>query len=225
MRSFCKDPRCDAGCIGLPVRSRASSSFGVFTPADPSPMFPTLAGWTPDMEVPNEDTSVREPMPPGTKPFEVVELPPGVDPRAIVTKKPTNPKDRIGVRKAGMSFVPQVPLAELGVAMVEGALKYGPFNWREAGVRSSVYFDAVTRHIRAWWEGEEIDPDSGLSHLVKAMACLVVIRDAQVHHMVEDDRPPTDVDVGAVLRQLDTIAAGLIDRYRPETDQPQEDKT
>lgn len=104
--------------------------------------------------------------------------------------KPTNPKDAVGVAKAPLSTVPANVLAELGVAMLEGALKYGRHNYRQAGVRASVYYDALMRHIMAWWEGEDIDPDSGLPHIVKAIATLVVLRDADFRGMLEDDRPP-----------------------------------
>ncbi len=104
--------------------------------------------------------------------------------------KPTNPKDAVGVAKAPLSTVPANVLAELGVAMLEGALKYGRHNYRHAGVRASVYYDALMRHMMAWWEGEDIDPDSGVPHIVKAIATLVVLRDADFRGVLEDDRPP-----------------------------------
>jgi hypothetical protein len=106
------------------------------------------------------------------------------------TCKDTNPKDAIGSRKAPMSTLPAGVLAEIGVAMMEGKAKYGAFNYRIAGIRSSVYYDALQRHIMAWWEGEDIDPASGLPHVVKALSTLVVLRDAQRNGMVNDDRPP-----------------------------------
>jgi hypothetical protein len=63
---------------------------------------------------------------------------------AIVSNKDSNPKDVVGVRKAPLSCVPKTVVAELGVAMLEGASKYGRHNWREAGVRSSDRLDATT---------------------------------------------------------------------------------
>jgi hypothetical protein len=104
--------------------------------------------------------------------------------------KLTNPKDIVGVRKAPMSTVPANVLAEIGVAMLEGSVKYGRHNYRAAGVRSSVYYDAVMRHLMAWWEGEDIDPDSSMNHITKALSCLTVLRDAQMQGMCTDDRPP-----------------------------------
>jgi hypothetical protein len=104
--------------------------------------------------------------------------------------KDTNPKDAIGIRKAPMSTVPANVLAEIGVAMLEGASKYGRHNYRAAGVRASVYYDAALRHLMAWWEGEDFDPDSGMSHITKLLACMTVLRDAMHQDMWEDDRPP-----------------------------------
>lgn len=124
--------------------------------------------------------------------------------------KPTNPKDVIGVRKAPMSTVPANVLAELGVAMLEGASKYGRHNYRAAGVRASVYYDATMRHLMGWWEGEDVDPDSGLSHVVKAIAALTVLRDAMHNELWTDDRPPCSAPFAD---ELNHRAAAVLDRY------------
>lgn len=118
------------------------------------------------------------------------------------SQKPSNPKDAVGIRKAPLSVVPMNVVAELGVAMMEGALKYGRHNYRGVGVRSSVYFDAAMRHLIAYWEGEDIDPDSGLSHITKAMASLSVWRDAQLQGKCEDDRPPRSEPFYGILNAL-----------------------
>jgi len=106
------------------------------------------------------------------------------------TIKQTNPKDIVGTQKAPMSTVSAPVLAEIGVAMLEGACKYGRHNYRAVGVRASVYYDATMRHLMSWWEGEDIDPDSGLSHITKAIATLVVMRDSMMNGNLVDDRPP-----------------------------------
>lgn len=77
-----------------------------------------------------------------------------------MTSKPTNPKDAFGIKKASLSCVSSPVLMELGIAMQEGACKYGRHNYRVIGVRGSVYYDATLRHLMSWWEGEDIDPDS-----------------------------------------------------------------
>jgi hypothetical protein len=105
--------------------------------------------------------------------------------------KDTNPKDAVGIKKSPLSVVPTQVIHEVGLGMLEGALKYGRHNYRIAGVRASVYYDATMRHLNQWWEGEDIDPASNLSHITKAITSLVVLRDAMLNDKCTDDRPPS----------------------------------
>lgn len=131
--------------------------------------------------------------------------------------KETNPKDAVGVRKVPLHVVPARVTAEVGLALLEGARKYGSYNWRAAGVRASVYFDATRRHMDDWWEGVDIDPDSGLSHVTKAIASLTVLRDSMMHGNWQDDRP-IRAEAGWV-QDMNGKAAEIIDRY-PEAKAP-----
>jgi hypothetical protein len=124
--------------------------------------------------------------------------------------KATNPKDSVGIRKAPLSVVPLGIVVEMGVGMLEGASKYGRHNFRCAGIRESVYFDATMRHLIAYWEGEDLDPDSGLSHLTKAMCSLAVWRDAQMQGMATDDRPPRSA---AFYPAMNAKAAETLDKH------------
>lgn len=108
----------------------------------------------------------------------------------MLTVKDTNPKDAVGIKKPPFSTLSFAVLLEVGVAMLEGAMKYGRHNYRVAGVRASVYIDATLRHIAYWWEGEDVDPDSKLIHITKAIASLCVLRDAMIQGLWVDDRPP-----------------------------------
>lgn len=124
--------------------------------------------------------------------------------------KESNPKDAVGVRKVPYSTLPTPVLAEAGVAMLEGAIKYGRHNYRSIGVRASVYYDAVVaRHLAAWWEGEDIDEESGLSHLSKAIAGLMVLRDAQIRGKMVDDRP---VGTKGFIKALNQAVEDMMDR-------------
>lgn len=129
--------------------------------------------------------------------------------------KDTNPKDAIGASKAPFSTVSAAVVSEIGLAMLEGALKYGRHNYRVFGVRSSVYYDAAKRHLESYWEGEDIDPDSKLLHLSKAMASLAVLLDATLSGMVNDDRPPRTLPPGW-LRKRNAIAAKMIAAFKGE---------
>lgn len=126
--------------------------------------------------------------------------------------KLTNPKDAIGIRKPPQSTVPQNVMAEIGVGMMEGGMKYGRHNYRVVGVRASVYYDATRRHIDSWWEGEDLDPDSGLSHITKAITALVVLRDAMLQNKLTDDRPPKS-DVAGHREYLTKIVEKLFEKY------------
>lgn len=127
--------------------------------------------------------------------------------------KPSNPKDAMGIRKIYFSVIPWTVVWWVGLALLEGALKYGRHNWRGIGVRASVYFDATMRHLTDWWEGMDEDPDSlvGLHHIDKAIASLMVVRDAMIAGKLEDDRPP--VVQKELLWDLNKKAAELVNKY------------
>lgn len=118
-----------------------------------------------------------------------------------------NPKDRVGRLKAPIHTVPLPVLLEVGVAMLEGARKYGPFNWRDEAISASVYLDAAFRHLSAWYEGEDIDPDSGVHHVTKAIAGLVILRDAIQHGSCDDDRPANHRGVGWQRELAEAVGA------------------
>ncbi|WP_256664560.1 MULTISPECIES: dATP/dGTP diphosphohydrolase domain-containing protein [unclassified Pseudomonas] len=102
--------------------------------------------------------------------------------------KPSNPKDLIGAGKLPMHLWPVTATAMGCIGLLNGHEKYGNLNWRAAGVRASVYIDALQRHVAAWFEGEECDPDDGVPHLAAALSCLAILVDAQAHGQLTDDR-------------------------------------
>lgn len=128
-----------------------------------------------------------------------------------INKKDTNPKDSVGIKKVPFSVLPMPVVAEIGLALLEGARKYGRHNWRIAGVRASVYIDACFRHISQFWEGEDIDPDSGLSHITKAIAGLMVLRDSMKKGNWVDDRPPKIMKKW--VEELNKKAKDIIEKY------------
>jgi hypothetical protein len=103
-------------------------------------------------------------------------------------EKLSNPKDIVGSNKLPLHLFPLTAVAAGCLAFLEGVLKYGRSNFRVVGVRSSIYYDAARRHLDSWFEGEDIDPDSGLPHLGKALACIAVLIDAEAAGKLTDDR-------------------------------------
>lgn len=126
--------------------------------------------------------------------------------------KDTNPKDAVGTKKVPISVIPLPVLGEVGLALLEGARKYGRHNYRIAGVRASVYIDAVMiRHLGAFWEGEDIDSESNINHLSKAIAGLIVLRDSMMRGNWIDDRPPKSKN--GWVQELNEKAKEIIEKY------------
>ena len=127
--------------------------------------------------------------------------------------KKTNPKDAVGTKKPRFySGLPANVTKEVTIGVMEGAMKYGRHNYRKAGVRASTYIDATIGHLLDYWEGQDIDPDSDLHHITKAIASLYVLRDAQMRNMCEDDRPPKS-DVEGDKTRLQAIVNKLFEKY------------
>jgi len=107
-----------------------------------------------------------------------------------IERKPTNPKDAIGSDKLPLDLVPSVLQIYAALAFLEGALKYGRYNWRVAGVRMSIYLAALERHFVKFKDGEWADEKTGVPHLSSMLACIGIILDAKMCGKLTDDRPP-----------------------------------
>ena len=68
-----------------------------------------------------------------------------------------------------------------------GAQKYAEHNWRK-GFTWSRPLSAALRHITAFNNGEDKDPESGLSHLAHAMCCIMFLLEFEKTHPELDDR-------------------------------------
>ena len=68
-----------------------------------------------------------------------------------------------------------------------GAQKYAEHNWRN-GFAWSRPLSAAMRHITAFNDGEDRDPESGLSHLAHAACCIMFLLEFEKTHPHLDDR-------------------------------------
>jgi len=68
-----------------------------------------------------------------------------------------------------------------------GAQKYAEHNWRK-GFAWSRPLSAAMRHITAFNDGEDCDPESGLSHLAHAACCIMFLLEFEKTHPHLDDR-------------------------------------
>jgi len=123
-----------------------------------------------------------------------------------------NPKDKVGRTKVPFHVIPPQVLAEVALGLFEGGRKYGEYNYRAATVAISVYYDAALRHLTAFYEGEDIDPDSGLHHVSKAITTLTVLRDALLNNKFLDDRPPKPTNA-EWMKEANAKAAAIVDKY------------
>lgn len=135
-----------------------------------------------------------------------------------MSTKPTNtenPKDAIGQTKLPMDLVPESAIAELTTAFLEGAQKYGRFNWRAKGVRASIYVAAAKRHLAKWYNGQDEDEKTTVNHLASVMACCAIILDAQVCGKLNDDRPPR-APVSEHIDKLSKKVSRLAELFKDE---------
>lgn len=130
------------------------------------------------------------------------------DPRT----KDTNPKDAIGDKKVPLWLCSPIAKAQWAVAQFVGMVKYGAWNWRSAGIRSSIYLSAMQRHLDAYMSGEEVDPSDKTPHLGHIMACAAILIDAEAAGKLTDDRPPS-VDLRPAYAEIEAQMALARENY------------
>jgi hypothetical protein len=99
-----------------------------------------------------------------------------------------NPKDKFGLAKAPLRLLPPIALIQLAQVMAVGAGKYGDVNWRKDRPRTTVYVEAMFRHLFAYLDGQDNDEETGLPHVAHAMANCAILLDANACETLIDDR-------------------------------------
>ena len=66
--------------------------------------------------------------------------------------------------KAKWSLVPQSALLPMVAVLEFGAQKYSAHNWQK-GLSINEICESLKRHLDAFMEGEDLDPESGISHV------------------------------------------------------------
>lgn len=126
--------------------------------------------------------------------------------------KETNPKDTIGDAKVPLWLLSPQAKIKWAMAQFAGLIKYGAWNWRAAGVRTSIYLSAMERHMDAFKSGEDFDPTDGTDHLGNIMACSAILIDARAAGKLNDDRPPS-VSHRAVIAEAEETMRRLKKQY------------
>lgn len=82
--------------------------------------------------------------------------------------------------KPDYSLIPLASMKEAAKVLEYGATKYARDNWKRP-THWSVSFACLQRHLAAWQDGEDNDPESGRNHLGHAMCNIL-----QLLHMLEN---------------------------------------
>lgn len=104
-----------------------------------------------------------------------------------MAEKDQNQKKDAG--KVPLQLLPLDALTEIAKVLQFGAQKYAERGW-EKGINFDRVFGATLRHLFAWHQGEDKDPETGLNHLAHA-GCEVLFLLAFVKRgrVDLDDRP------------------------------------
>jgi hypothetical protein len=134
-------------------------------------------------------------------------------------RKDSNPKAAFGDAKLPLHLVPPIGIAHAALAFLEGALKYGRNNWRYDGVRASTYVAAARRHLDKWFEGENCDPVTRVHHIGNAIACMMILLDAEAGGVLQDDRnypggyADAEKTLGPVVNHLRGLFSGMAPKH------------
>lgn len=90
--------------------------------------------------------------------------------------------------KPDYSLIPLSTLEDEARVWMHGEAKYKRFNWMK-GMAWSIPLACALRHLAAWQRGEDIDPESGQTHLAHAMCNLRMLTLYTKTYPEGDDRP------------------------------------
>jgi len=82
---------------------------------------------------------------------------------------------KLDQNKPRMSLLPKGVLNAVIRVLEFGAKKYQADNWKHVPDAKTRYYDAMQRHIDAWWQGEQKDSETGESHLAHAVCCALFL--------------------------------------------------
>lgn len=117
---------------------------------------------------------------------------------------PPNPKAKFGAQKPNLALIPGSAQVAEALALEDGAVKYGPFNWRESKVEIMTYVAAIRRHLDAYVDGDALTTDTQVPNLGAIRACCAVLIDADASGTLIDNRPKA---TGAAARLQDQVKA------------------
>jgi hypothetical protein len=106
---------------------------------------------------------------------------------SLVAGKPQGSAVKHDQDKLPLHLLSREALEQTAAVLQFGAQKYAANNWRNGFVWSRP-MSAAMRHLIAFNSGEDVDPESGLSHLAHAMCCIMFLLEFEKTHPELDDR-------------------------------------
>ena len=97
--------------------------------------------------------------------------------------------------KPKMNLLPPKAIVEISKVLTFGAAKYDAENWRKLDDLQNRYTAGALRHIFAHMDGEELDPETNLSHLAHAMCCLLFKLEIELENGKSKEEEPRETDV------------------------------
>ena len=91
--------------------------------------------------------------------------------------------------KPKMNLLPPKAIVEISKVLTFGAAKYDAENWRKLDDLQNRYTAGALRHIFAHMDGEQLDPETNLSHLAHAMCCLLFKLEIELEERFEEEKP------------------------------------
>lgn len=104
--------------------------------------------------------------------------------------------------KPPMSLLDRHALEQIAMVLKFGAAKYERDNWRK-GINYTRLTDAALRHIFAFIDGEDNDPESNLSHIAHAGCCILFLLRMIKDRRDLDDRHCSMTIIEAMRKELD----------------------
>ena len=89
--------------------------------------------------------------------------------------------------KLEYGLLPPLALKATVDVLTVGAQKYERDNWKKVPDSKRRYFDAMQRHIWAWKEGEQNDPETNRHHLAHALCCLMFLYEHDILYSVDEN--------------------------------------
>jgi len=105
-------------------------------------------------------------------------------------------------------LLPSAALLEISKVMAFGAKKYGDNNWREGGFDWTRIMGAMQRHLLAFNDGEDLDPETGLSHIAHVGCNALFLLEHILKGYGDDNRFN---ETGFFFTQSDNSVSYLID--------------